>query len=126
MSATAWMACLFQGPGDGGPPLTRVAWKRDADAVLAEANALGRDLPQRELKAHLAAAGAGPGAIDESAARIEKRTREDEEARTRAAERQRLAEEPALAAQEAERPKLEQEQDLSGGGGISLQARRAT
>ena len=103
-----------------GLPLTPEAWKRDADAVLAEADALGRDIPERELKAHLAAAGAGPDAIDENTAKIEKRLREDEEAR--AAERQRLAEEQALAAPEAERlkPEEERKQDRSEGGGMKL------
>ena len=101
-----------------GLPLTPEAWKRDADAVLAEADALRRDIPEVELKAHLDAADARPDAIDEYAARIGKRLREDEEAR--AAERQRLADEQALA--EAERLRLEEErkQERSEGGGISM------
>ncbi len=100
-----------------GLPLTPAAWKQDADAVLAEADALGRDIPEGELKAHLDAADARPDAIDESIAKIAKRLREDEEA---AAERQRLAEEQALA--EAERLRLEEKrkQEQSEGGGISM------
>ncbi len=100
-----------------GLPLTPEAWKQDADAVLAEANALGRDIPAGELKAHLAAAGAGPDAIDENAAKIAERLREDEEAR--AAERQRQAEQQAQA-REAERLKLEEEREQSEGGGMSM------
>lgn len=101
-----------------GLPLTPAAWKRDADAVLAEADALRRDIPEGELKAHLDAADARPDAIDEYAAKIEKRLREDEE--VRAAERQRLADEQALA--EAERLRLEEEreQEQSEGGGMSM------
>ena len=97
---------------------TPEAWKQDADAALAEADALGRAIPEEELRAHLAAAGAGPDAIGEYAAEIAKRLREDEEAR--AAERQRLVEERALA--EAERLRLEEEreQEQSEGGGISM------
>ena len=100
-----------------GLPLTPEAWKRDADAALAEAEALGRDIPEVELKAHLDAADARPDAIDEYAAKIAKRLREDEEA---AAERQRLADEQALA--EAKRLRLEEErkQERSEGGGISM------
>ena len=101
-----------------GLPLTPAAWKQDADDVLAEADALGRDIPEGELKAHLDAADARPDAIDEYAAEIAKRLREDEEARARAAERQRLAEEQALA--EAERLRLEEEQERSEGGGMSM------
>ncbi len=102
-----------------GLPLTPEAWKQDADAVLAEANALGRDIPAGELKAHLAAAGVGPDAIDENAAKIAKRLREDEDAR--AAGRQRQAEQLAQA-REAERLKLEEEreQEQSEGGGMSM------
>ncbi len=101
-----------------GLPLTPEAWKQDADDVLAEADALRRDIPEGELKAHLDAADARPDAIDEYAAKIAERLREDEEAR--AAERQRLAEEQALA--EAERLRLEEErrQERSEGGGIKL------
>ncbi len=101
-----------------GLPLTPEAWKQHADAALAEADALRRDIPEGEFKAHLAAAGAQPDAIDEYAAKIAKRLREDEEAR--AAERQRLADEQALA--EAERLKLEEEreQERSEGGGMSM------
>ena len=101
-----------------GLPLTPEAWKRDADAALAEADALRRDIPERELKAHLDAAAAWPAAIDEYAAKIAKRLREDKEAR--AAEQRRLAEEQALA--EAERLRLEEErkQERSEGGGISM------
>ena len=51
-----------------GLPLSREAWKRDNDAALAEAEALRRDIPERELNARLA--GAGPDAIDESSAKI--------------------------------------------------------
>ncbi len=100
-----------------GLPLTPEAWKQDADAVLAEADALGREIPEGELKAHLDAAAAWPDAIDEYAAKIAKRMREDEEA---AAERQRLADEQALA--EAERLRLEEErkQERSEGGGMKL------
>lgn len=103
-------------------PLTWEEWKRGADSIRAVAAAAGRDIPERELGAHLAAAGAGPDAIDGNTAKIEKRLREDKEARARAAERQRRAEEPALAAREAERLRLEEkrEQDLSEGGGMKL------
>ena len=103
-------------------PLTWEKWRQDADRTLKDAETLGRDIPERELTAHLAAAGAGPDAIDENTAKIEKRLREDEEARARAAERQRLAEEQALAAREAERLRREEErrQDLSEGGGMKL------
>ena len=85
----------------------------------ALAKALRRDIPERELNAHLAAAGAGPGAIEENAAKIESLLREDERA---AAQRQRLAEEQRLAVLEAERLKLEKErkQGRSEGGGISM------
>ena len=101
-----------------GLPLTPEAWKQDADAALAEADALRRDIPEGELKAHLDAADARPDAIDEYAAKIAERLREDEEAR--AAERQRLADEQALA--EAERLRLEEErkQERSEGGGMSM------
>ena len=101
-----------------GLPLTPEAWKQDADAALAEADALRRDIPEGELKAHLDAADARPDAIDEYAARIGKRLREDEEARI--TERQRLADEQALA--EAERLRLEEErkQERSEGGGMSM------
>ncbi|MDE0410262.1 MAG: hypothetical protein OXN81_20645 [Alphaproteobacteria bacterium] len=95
-------------------------WKRHADTLLAFAKALRRDIPERELAAHLAAAGAEPGAIDDNTAKIENRVREDE--RARAAERRRLADERALAALEAERQRLEEErrQERSEGGGRSM------
>ena len=57
--------------------------------------------PKRERGVHLSAAGAGPGAMGENAARIENRIRQDEEAA-------------------AERKHEEREQDLSEGGEISM------
>ena len=89
------------------------------DTLLVFAKALVRDIPERELAAHLAAAGAQPDAIDDNAAKIENRVREDERARERAAGR--LADERALAL-EAERLKLEEErsQERNEGGGISM------
>ena len=104
-----------------GLPLAWEDWKRDADALLADAEALRRDIPDRELAAHLAAASAEPDAIDDNAAKIENRIAADEEARAEA-ERRRLAEERVLAAQEAERLRLEEEREKeqSEGGGISM------
>ena len=95
-------------------------WKRHADALLVFAKALGRDIPERELAAHLAAAGAEPDAIDDNAAKIEDRIAADEKARAEA-ERRRLVQERALAL-EAERLRLEEEreQERSEGGGISM------
>ena len=104
-----------------GLPLAWEDWKRDADALLADAEALRRDIPEGEMVAHLAAASAEPGAIEENTAKIEDRIAADEEARAKA-ERRRLAEERALAAQEAERLRLEEErkQEQSEGGGMSM------
>ncbi|MYE60401.1 MAG: relaxase domain-containing protein [Alphaproteobacteria bacterium] len=101
------------------PRLTAQEWTRSAGPVPALAKALVRDIPERELNAHLAAAGAEPGAIGENAAKIESLLREDERARERAAGR--LADERALAL-EAERLRLEEErrQERSQGGGISM------
>ena len=99
--------------------LTWEEWKRHADTLLVFAKALVRDIPERELAAHLAAAGAEPDAIDDNTAKIETLLREDERARERAAGR--LADEQALAL-EAERLRLEEErkQERSEGGGISM------
>ena len=103
-------------------PLTWEEWRQDADRTLRDAGALRRDIPERERAAHLAAAGAAPGTVEENAARITDRIERDERAREIAAERQRRAEEQALAAREAERLRLEEErrQDRSEGGGIGL------
>ena len=69
---------------------------------------------------HLATADAAPNAIEENAAKIVNRVREDGEAR--AAELQRFAEEQAIAAREADWLRLEEErkQERSEGGGISM------
>lgn len=102
-------------------PLTWEEWKRDADALFADAEALRRDIPEPELAAHLAATGAEIGAIGDVVRKVEDRIEADEEARTEA-ERQRLAKEQALATLEAERQRLEEErkQGRSEGGGISM------
>ena len=99
-------------------PLTWEKWKRDADALLALAEALGRNIPERELTAHLAAGGAGPGAIGENVAKIEDRIAQDEKAR--AAARRRQAGEQARIAAEQQRLEEERRQDRSEGGGISM------
>ena len=108
-----------EGRAQAALPLTWEEWKHDADALLANARSLRRDIPERELKAHLAAARAGPDAIGENAAKIGDRIAQDEEARA-AAERQAAGR--VRAVQEAERQRLEEErkQDLSEGGGISV------
>ena len=99
-------------------PLTWEEWRQDADRMLKDAEALGRDIPERELAAHLAAVGGGPRAIDESTAKIRERIELDEAAEEQA----RIAAERLRAEQEAERRRLEEErkQERSEGGGISL------
>ena len=118
-TGTAWTTRLPEGRASAALPLTWEEWKRDADSIRAVAGALRRDVPERELKAHLAAARAGPDAIGENAAKIGDRIAQDEEARA-AAERQAAGR--VRAVQEAERQRLEEErkQDLSEGGGISV------
>ena len=69
-------------------PSTWDEWRRDAGAILENARSLQRDIPERELAAHLAAAGAGPGAIAEAAGHIEDRIGQNEQARA-AAEQKR-------------------------------------
>ena len=100
-------------------PLTWEEWRQDADRMLKDADTLRRDIPERELAAHLAASGAGPGAIEEAAGKIANRIAADEEART-AAERQRQAEEQARIAAEQQRLEEERKQERNEGGGISL------
>ena len=97
-------------------------WRQDADGVLEDARALRRVIPERELVAHLSATGAGPGAVEETAAKIEDRIREHEQARALAAEQARIAAEHLRAAQEAERLRLEEErrQERNEGGGLSM------
>ena len=104
--------------GQAGLPLTWEAWKQNADALLADAEAIGRDIPERELVTHLAAAGAGPDAIDEMTAKIAGRIEQDKQARA-AAERERKAGEQARVAAEQQRLEEERKQDLSEGRGIS-------
>ena len=100
-------------------PLTWEEWKRDADALLADAEALRRRLPQWEFAAHLVAAGAGPDAIGEAARKIADRIAADEEARA-AAERERKAEEQARIDAEQQRLEEERRQERNQGGGISM------
>ena len=102
-------------------PLTWEEWRQDADRTLRDAGALRRDIPERERAAHLAAAGAAPGTVEENAARITDRIERDERARAEA-ERRRQAAERARAVQEAEQQRLEEERrrDRSEGGGISM------
>ena len=97
-------------------------WRQDADEVLEDAWAFRWVIPERKLVAHLSATGAGPGAVEETAAKIGNRIREDEQARALAAERARIAAEHLRAAQEAERLRLEEErrQERSQGGGMSM------
>ena len=101
-----------------GLPLTWEAWKQNADALLANAEAIGQDIPERELVAHLAAAGAAPDGIDEMTAKIAGRIEQDKQARA-ATERERKAGEQARVAAEQQRLEEERKQDLSEGGGIS-------
>ena len=105
-----------------GLALTWEEWKQDANALFADAKALGRDISERKLLAHLAAVRARSDAIDENTAKIVNRVRKDERAQEFAAERRRPAEEQALAIREAERLRLEEEgkQDQSEGSGISM------
>ena len=100
-------------------PLTWEEWKRDADVLLADAEALRRRLPQREFTAHLVATGAGPDAIGEAARKIEDRIAADEEARA-AAERERKAAEQAQIAAERQRLEQERRQERNEGGGLSM------
>ena len=100
-------------------PLTWEDWKRDADALLAHAEALGRDIPELELAAHLAAAGTEPGAIQENVAKITGRIEQDEQARA-AADRTRKAAEQARIAAEQQRLEEKRKQDRSEGGGMKL------
>ena len=108
-----------EGRAQAALPLTWEEWKRDADAILANAGSLRRDIPERELKAHLAAARAGPGAIEEAAGNIADRIEQDEKARA-AAERKRQATEQARIAAEQRRLEEERRRDRSEGGGISM------
>ena len=81
------------------------AWdggRQDAQQVLDEAKALRDDIPQRELAAHLGAAGAGPDEIEETEREIRERIAEQERARA-AAERERQEQERARIAAESAR-----------------------
>ena len=81
------------------------AWdggREDAQQVLDEAKALRDDIPQRELAAHLGAAGAGPDEIEETEREIRERIAEQERARA-AAERERQEQERARIAAESAR-----------------------
>ena len=100
-------------------PLTWEEWRQDADRMLKDADTLRRDIPERELAAHLAASGAGPGAIEEAAGKIANRIAADEEARA-AAERERKAEEQARIDAEQQTLEEERRQERNEGGGISL------
>ena len=100
-------------------PLIWEEWRQDADRMLKDAEAFGRDIPVRELAAHLAAGGAGPGAIDDAAGKIADRIEQDEQARA-AAERKQEAEERARLAAEQQRLEEERRQERNEGGGISV------
>ena len=94
-------------------------WRRDAGAILENARSLQRDIPERELKAHLAAAGAGPGAIGEAAGHIGDRIARDEQARD-AAGRERQAGEQARTAAERQTLREERRQERSESRGMKL------
>ena len=101
-----------------GLPLTWEEWRQNAAALLADAEAIAQDIPERELVAHLAADGAGPDAIDELTAKIAGRIEQDKQARADA-ERERKAGEQARVAAEQQRLGEERKQDLSEGRGLS-------
>ena len=93
-------------------------WRRDAGSLLDEAKGLQEAIPKPDLTAHLGAAGAGPNAIEENAAKLGNRIRDDVEAQAFAAERERqarIAAEHLRATQEAERQRLEEERSQSRG-----------
>ena len=48
-------------------------WRVEGNALLEEAKAIGEELPERELAAHLKAAGEGPGAVARLAAQLRAR-----------------------------------------------------
>ena len=82
------------------------AWdggRTEGQQVLDEAKALRDDIPQRELAAHLGAAGAGPDEIEETEREIRERIAEQERARAAAAEAERQEQEGARIAGESAR-----------------------
>lgn len=58
-------------PADGGPP--RELWRVEGDALLERAEAIGEEIPEPELAAHLRAADAAPGELDELKAQLRAR-----------------------------------------------------
>ncbi|MDE3260991.1 MAG: relaxase domain-containing protein [Acidobacteriota bacterium] len=79
-------------------------WLKAAREVRQEADAIGRDIPEAEVAAHLAALGAAPDGVAEPAGGIRSAIAEDERARAAAEaerrERARIAEESARLAEE--------------------------
>ena len=78
-------------------------WRRDVEEVLHEAGALKSRIPERQLTAHLGAAGASQDAVDKAEEGIAERIARDEAARAAAAEAERQAREQALLAAEQAR-----------------------
>ena len=107
---TGWLPAEQQSAWEG--------WRRDAGSLLDEAKGLQEAIPKPDLTAHLRTAGGKPNAIEENAAKLGNRIREDMQAQAFAAEQERqarIAAEHLRATQEAERQRLEEERSQSRG-----------